>query len=66
MMEDVSGVNSALQGQLSSGAVSGTLYEQQTRQALTGLADIMEGFRTFMLESARRDIALLGLTSGLR
>lgn len=66
MMEDVSGVNSALQGQLSSGAVSGTLYEQQTRQALTGLADIMEGFRTFMLESARRDVALLGLTSGLR
>lgn len=62
MMEDVSGINSALQGQLSSGAVSGTLYEQQTRHALTGLADIMEGFRVFMRESSLKDIDLLRLT----
>lgn len=61
MMEDVSGINAALQGQLSSGNISGSLYEQQTRQALTGLADIMEGFRTFMTESALLDIRLLSL-----
>ena len=59
MMEDVSGINSALQGQLTSGAVSGKLYEQQTRHALTGLADIMEGFRVFMLDSALKDLQLL-------
>ena len=63
MMEDVSGINSALQGQLSSGAVSGTLYEQQTRHALTGLADILEGFRAFMRQSALLDLDLLRLAS---
>lgn len=61
MMEDVSGINAALQGQLSSGAVSGTLYEQQTRQALTGLADILESFRQFMRDSALKDVAMLRL-----
>ena len=61
MMEDVSGINAALQGQLSSGSVSGTLYEQQTRHALTGLADIMEGYRIFMLDAAKKDLALLRL-----
>ena len=61
MMEDVSGINAALQGQLSSGAVSGTLYEQQTRHALTGIADILESFRHFMRESAKKDIDLLRL-----
>lgn len=63
MMEDVSGINSALQGQLSNGAVSGTLYSQQTRHAMTGLTDILEGFRSFMMESSRLDIALLDLAS---
>lgn len=61
MMEDVSGINSALQGQLASGNVSGTLYEQQTRHALTGLTDIIEGYRTFMVASARKDLDLLRL-----
>lgn len=61
MMEDVSGINSALQGQLSNGAVSGTLYEQQTRHALTGLTDILEGFRILMNDSAQKDIDLLRL-----
>ena len=61
MMEDVSGINAALQGQLSSGAVSGTLYEQQTRHAMTGLSDILEGFRVFMAESGRKDLDLIQL-----
>lgn len=59
MMEDVSGVNSALRGQLSSGTVSGTLFEMQTRQALAGLADIIEGFENFMHESALKEVVLL-------
>ena len=61
MMEDVSGVNAALQGQLSSNSTSGTLFEQQTRQARTGLTDILEGFRCLMVESARKDLDLLKL-----
>lgn len=61
MMEDVSGINAALQGQLTSGAVSGTLYAQQTRHAMTGLSDILEGFRVFMTESALKDVDLLQL-----
>ena len=61
MMEEVSGVNAALQGQISSANTSGTLYEQQTRYALTGLKDIMEGFNSFILASARKDISLLRL-----
>lgn len=59
MMEDVSGVNSALQGQLSSGAVSGTLFEMQTRQALTGLADIIEGFENFMRDCALKEVEMM-------
>lgn len=61
MMEDVSGINAALQGQLSSGAISGTLYEQQTRHALTGITDLLESFRHFITESAKKDIDLLRL-----
>ena len=61
MMEDVSGINAALQGQLSSGAVSGTLYEQQTRHALTGLTDIMEGYRSFLVAAALKDLDFLRL-----
>ena len=61
MMEDVSGINAALQGQLTSGAVSGTLYAQQTRHALTGLSDILEGFRVFMTESGMKDVEMLRL-----
>ena len=63
MMEDVSGINAALQGQLTSGAISGTLYAQQTRHALTGLSDILEGYRVFMTESSLKDIEFLQLTS---
>lgn len=61
MMEDVSGINAALQGQITNGNISGTLYEQQTRHALTGLTDIMEGFRVFMTDCAHADIDFLRL-----
>lgn len=63
MMEDVSGINAALQGQLSSSNVSGTLYEQQTRHALTGLSDILEGYRVFIRDSADKDLEFLSLLS---
>lgn len=59
MMEDVSGVNAALQGQLANGNISGTLFEMQTRQALSGLADIIESFESFMRDCSLKDIAML-------
>ncbi|MCM1153177.1 MAG: hypothetical protein NC328_05945 [Muribaculum sp.] len=59
MMEDVSGVNSALQGKLDSGAVSGTLYDQQTRHALTGLLDILQCFGSFIREGFKKEVALI-------
>lgn len=56
MLEDVSGVNSAIQGRIESGATSGTLFDMQTRQAMNGLVDILESFATFV-----RDATLLEL-----
>lgn len=61
MMEDVSGVNGALQGKLESGSVSGTLYDQQTRHALTGLLDILRTFRSFIYEGVRKELSLYGI-----
>lgn len=55
MLEDVSGVNGALEGKVTSGSVSGTLYNQQTRQAMTALLDILESYNAFILEGARLD-----------
>lgn len=58
MMEDVSGVNGALQGKLESGSISGTLYDQQTRHALTGLLDILQSFGTFIRDSFLKELEM--------
>lgn len=55
MMEDISGVNGALQGKLDSGAISGTLYSQQTRNSLTALTDLLRTFNDFILEATAMD-----------
>ncbi|MDE5797094.1 MAG: hypothetical protein K2H75_08270, partial [Muribaculaceae bacterium] len=55
MLEDISGVNAALQGRLDSGSVSGTLFNQQTQNSLTSLLDLLESFDTFVLDAAGRD-----------
>ncbi|MDE6444478.1 MAG: hypothetical protein K2K64_08695 [Muribaculaceae bacterium] len=59
MMEDVSGVNGALQGNLSGNSMSGTLYTQQTQNALTSLSDILDSFASFIARSADTDTLLL-------
>ena len=59
MFEDVSGVNGAIEGKLTSGAVSGALYDRQTRQAMTALLDILESYNSFVLEGALLDARLL-------
>lgn len=57
MMEDISGVNGALQGKLDSSSMSGTLYDQQTRNSLTALADLMLCFEDFIQEATGIDAA---------
>lgn len=59
MMEDISGVNSALQGKLESSATSGTLYERQTRNALTSIRDLTATFNHFLTLSQAKDRSLL-------
>lgn len=56
MFEDVSGVSGALEGKLVNGSVSGKLYDQQTRQAMIALQDILETYNSFVREGARREI----------
>lgn len=63
MLEDVSGVNGALQGNLSSNSVSGTLFNQQTENARTSLIDLMETYRTFIDECREMDMWLLRQTN---
>ena len=58
MMEDVSGVNGILQGNTSGGNVSGALYNSQTTNALYSLSDLLETFRMFIHDSARKDSSM--------
>lgn len=60
MMEDISGVNGALQGKLDSGSMSGTLYNQQTRNSLTALSDLLMCFDDFIREAAVKDASNIG------
>lgn len=57
MMEDISGVNGALQGKLDNGSMSGTLYNQQTRNSMTALLDLLRCFDDFMSTAAAADAA---------
>ena len=55
MMEDISGVNGALQGKLDSNSMSGTLYNQQTKNSLSALADLMQSFDDFIRDATEKD-----------
>lgn len=48
MMEDIAGVNGALQGRVENMATSGALYRHQTENALTSLRDILDTFESFI------------------
>lgn len=65
MMEDVSGVNGALQGKLENGSMSGTLYSQQTANSMSALADLMGSYEEFMREATEVDTALLLAYKGI-
>ena len=55
MMEDISGGNGALQGTLENGSMSGTLYNQQTQNSLTALADLLRSYDDFILQATEAD-----------
>lgn len=57
MMEDISGVNGALQGKLDSNSMSGTLYNQQTQNSLTALADLLKSFDDFIASATAMDVS---------
>jgi len=59
MFEDISGVTGALKGELDTGSVSGTLYTQQTNNAMNSLSDLLATYREFMLECTRKEVSLL-------
>ncbi len=54
MLEDISGVNGALQGNVSSNSMSGKLFDKQTQNALTALSDIIKTYGTFVDSAIRR------------
>lgn len=57
LMEDISGVTGALQGKLGSTSVSGTLFEQQTHNAVLSQLDLLDTFRSFLVEGAEKDLS---------
>lgn len=63
MMEDVSGVNGVLQGNISGGNVSGELYNSQTTNAMYSLSDILKTFSSFISDCALRDAGLAAMQS---
>lgn len=57
MMQDISGVNPAMQGQVAPSGTSGTLYQQQAQNSTMNSKDIMEAFSN--LFRRERDMKLL-------
>ncbi len=60
LMEDISGVNGALQGRLDNTSMSGTLYNQQTQNSMTSLTDLLKSFDNFIIEGTRMDVKMIG------
>lgn len=54
--EDISGVNDAIQGKVSNAGMSAELFGQQTQNAATALADILDTFDEFVRDAAMKDI----------
>ncbi|MBR3951450.1 MAG: hypothetical protein IKJ79_06030 [Bacteroidaceae bacterium] len=50
LLEDISGVHSAIQGKNVSGGTASSLYAQQVQYSATNLLDIFESFKTFREE----------------
>jgi hypothetical protein len=56
MMEDVSGVNSSLQGKAEYSGMSAAMFNMQTQNATTSLRRILDSFQGFVLDAAYKDV----------
>ena len=55
-IEDISGVNGALQGKPGYSTTSGSLYMQQAQNATGSLLDVIEAFYSFLRDSAYKQV----------
>ncbi len=56
MMEDVSGVNSSLQGKAEYAGISAAMFNMQTQNATTSLSRVLNSFQDFVLDAAYKDV----------
>ena len=66
LLEDISGVNGALQGNVASNSMSGKLFNAQTENALTALGDILASFRAFERAATKKEALLLASAAALQ
>lgn len=55
-LEEISGVNGALQGKAGFAGQSASLYAQQSQNASTGLLDILESYSSFIIAGAAKKV----------
>ena len=55
-LEDISGVNGALQGKPGYSGMSAALYNQQTQNATTSLLDMLDHFGDFVVDAATKNV----------
>lgn len=55
-LEEISGVNGALQGKPGYSGMSASLYSQQTQNSTMSLLDLLESFSDFVVEGAYKDV----------
>lgn len=56
MMEDVTGVNSSLQGKAEYAGMSAAMFNMQTQNATTSLRRILDSFQDFIFDAAYKDV----------
>ncbi|MBR3784032.1 MAG: hypothetical protein IKJ78_06180 [Bacteroidales bacterium] len=56
MMDDITGVNSSLQGKSEYAGMSAAMFSMQTQNATTTLQGILNDFQEFMLDAAYKDV----------
>lgn len=56
LMEDITGVNGALQGKPGFSGQSASLYAQQTQNASTSILDLLESYDTFIVDAATKKV----------
>lgn len=56
MMEDITGVNSAIQGKAEYSGMSAAMFNMQTQNATTSLRRILDSFQDFILDAAYKDV----------